>query len=114
VDAEPEQRERRMTMVVEMSLDPIGAGTHLHEMIAHVVEIIRASKLTYELHAMGTNIEGEWDDVMSVVRQCMEGLLEEGALRVSVTLKMTERRDGTPNTIQHMREAIEPHLLIAG
>jgi uncharacterized protein (TIGR00106 family) len=100
-------------MIVEMSVDPIGAGSHVHELIARVLETVRTSGLAHEFHAMGTNIEGEWDEVMPVVKQCMERLLGEGVQRMVLSLRITERRDGTPNTLRHMKEAIEPHLLVA-
>lgn len=93
-------------MIVEMSILPVGAGTHLHELILPVLEEIRASGLPHETHAMGTNIEGEWDEVMALVRRCMNVLYERGVERVSVSLHLSDRRDGTPNTLRHRREAV--------
>ncbi len=59
-------------MLVELTIIPIGTGTHLADQLADVVEIVDRSGLPYELTPSGTCIEGEWDEVMTVVHQCHE------------------------------------------
>ena len=93
-------------MVVEMSIMPIGAGTHMHELIAVVLEEIRASGLPYETHAMGTNIQGEWDEVAALAKRCMEALYARGVERVTLSLHASDRRDATPNTLRRRKEAV--------
>jgi uncharacterized protein (TIGR00106 family) len=57
-------------MLVELSIIPIGGDPHLSEEIAKVIELIDASSLPYQLTATATLIEGEWDEVMPLIRQC--------------------------------------------
>ena len=45
------------------------------------------------LHAYGTNIEGEWDDVFAAVKKCHERVHEMGAPRISSTLRIGTRTD---------------------
>src|ERR1051325_5473402 len=59
-------------MLVELSLLPLGRGTHLSDEIAEMLKIINASGLLYLLTPLGTCIEGEWDEVMPLIRQCHE------------------------------------------
>lgn len=59
-------------MLVELTVIPIGTGAHLADQLADIVRIIDRSGLPYELTPSGTCIEGEWDEVMSVVHKCHE------------------------------------------
>ena len=80
-------------VIVEISFVPLGVGTSLSAYVAEVLSLIRESGLLYEFHSMGTNIEGEWDEVMALIRRCQDHLFEMGAPRVSTSLKISERRD---------------------
>ena len=55
-------------MLVAFSVVPIGSGTELKEQVAEVLEVIDQSGLPYRLHAMTTEVEGEWEEVMAVVK----------------------------------------------
>jgi uncharacterized protein (TIGR00106 family) len=63
-------------MLVELSIIPIGGGEHLSSEIAEALKIIDASGLRYQLTPAGTCIEGEWDEVMPLVRQCHDRVRE--------------------------------------
>ncbi len=63
-------------MLVELSIMPLGGDPHLSEEIAKALELIDASGLPYQLTASATLIEGEWDEVMSLVRRCHERVRE--------------------------------------
>ena len=84
-------------VIVEVSFIPLGTGLSLSPYVAEAVRIIKASGLRHEFHSMGTNIEGEWDEVMAVIRRCQDKLFEMGAPRVSTSLKISERRDRAPS-----------------
>ena len=56
-------------MVVFFSIVPIGAGQELKQQVSEVVGIIDRSGLPYRLTAMGTEVEGDWDEVLQVVRK---------------------------------------------
>lgn len=89
-------------VIVEVSFVPLGVGASLSAYVAETVRLIRESGLTHEFHSMGTNIEGEWDEVMPLVRRCQDRLFEMGAPRVSASLKISERRDKA----YHMEEKV--------
>lgn len=57
-------------MIVEFSIVPIGKGEELGELVAKIVDIVDASGLPYQLTAMGTLVEGEWDDIMELIKEC--------------------------------------------
>ena len=80
-------------VIVEISFVPLGVGTSLSKYVAESLRLIRESGLPHEFHSMGTNVEGEWDEVMSLIRRCQDRLFEMGAPRVTTSLKVSERRD---------------------
>ncbi|RLB58725.1 MAG: thiamine-binding protein [Deltaproteobacteria bacterium] len=100
-------------MVAEVSLVPLGAGTSLSRYVARSVEIIRSSGLRHQFHAMGTNLEGEWDEIMAVVKRCREALLEMGAERVLVRLTIDDRRD-KPGRLADKERAVREKMTAAG
>ena len=57
-------------MLVELTINPLGRGTHLSKDLAEILKIVDASGLPYTLTPFGTCIEGEWDQVMDVIKQC--------------------------------------------
>ncbi|MEN6368855.1 MAG: MTH1187 family thiamine-binding protein [Thermotogota bacterium] len=78
-------------MIVDFSIAPIGYGESLSRYVAEAYRIIEASGVRHEFHAMGTNLEGEWDDVMAVVNACRLRLLETCG-RVSISLRIDDRK----------------------
>jgi len=80
-------------VIVEVSFVPLGVGTSLSAYVAGALKLIRESGLPHEFHSMGTNIEGEWDEVMALIRRCQDHLFEMGAPRLTTSLKISERRD---------------------
>ncbi|MFB0564834.1 MAG: MTH1187 family thiamine-binding protein [Candidatus Aminicenantaceae bacterium] len=57
-------------MIIEFSIVPIGKGESLCELVAKVVDIVDASGLPYKLTAMGTIVEGEWDELTELLKEC--------------------------------------------
>jgi len=92
-------------MIVELSIIPIGVGTSLSEYIAEVMKTIQESRLKYESHSMGTNIEGEWDEIMPLIKKCHEGLYQKGVQRISTILRISDRRD-KPYTMKGKMESL--------
>jgi uncharacterized protein (TIGR00106 family) len=64
-------------MVVEFSVVPIGRGEELAGPVARILDIIDKSGLPYQLTAMGTLVEGDWDEVLGLVRRCHEAMRGE-------------------------------------
>jgi uncharacterized protein (TIGR00106 family) len=83
-----------MAMLLEFSMSPLGKGESVGEYVAGSLEIIDRSGVPYRLNPMGTVLEGEWDEVMNVVRQCLERMSER-CDRVTCSMKMDWRRGAT-------------------
>jgi uncharacterized protein (TIGR00106 family) len=82
-----------MKVLIDFCLVPIGVGVSLSEYIVACQKVIRDAGLTHEMHAYGTNIEGEWDEVFAVIRRCHETVHNMGAPRVTTTIKVGTRSD---------------------
>ena len=57
-------------MLVELSITPLGRGTHLSRDLADILKLIDESDIRYALTPFGTCLEGEWDEIMTLVRRC--------------------------------------------
>ena len=91
-----------MRVIVDLCVVPIGVGVSLSEYVAACEKILAQSDLVHSLHANGTNIEGEWDAVFAVIKQCHEAVHRMGAPRIFTTLKVGTRTDKT----QHMADKV--------
>ncbi|RBM14934.1 MTH1187 family thiamine-binding protein [Streptomyces sp. PT12] len=79
-------------MIVAFSVTPIGTGEDVGAEVAEAVRVVRESGLPHRTDAMFTSIEGEWDEVMDVVKRAVDAV-KARAGRVSVVLK-ADIRDG--------------------
>ena len=84
---------RTMRVIADVCVVPIGVGVSVSSYIAACERVFVEAGLEHELHAYGTNVEGEWDDVMAAVRRCHEVVHEMGAPRISTTMKFGTRTD---------------------
>lgn len=82
-----------MKVIVDFCIVPIGVGVSVSKYIAACERILIEAGLTIQLHAYGTNIEGEWDTVFGAIKRCHEALHGMGVPRVSTTLKLGTRTD---------------------
>ncbi len=82
-----------MKVIVDLCIIPIGVGISLGSYIAACEKILVEAGLKTELHAYGTNIEGEWEPVMQAVKECHETLHALGVPRISSTLRLGTRTD---------------------
>lgn len=82
-----------MKVLADISVIPLGAGVSLSAYVAACARVLRDAGLQPRLHAFGTNVEGEWDEVMAAIRRCHEVVHEQGAPRVSTTVKISTRTD---------------------
>lgn len=80
-----------MSALAELSIFPLDKGASLSPYVARAVRIIEDSGLPFAFGPMGTSIEGEWDEVMAVVKRCLDDLAED-CERISVQLKVDWRR----------------------
>ncbi|RKD27654.1 uncharacterized protein, MTH1187 family [Caminicella sporogenes DSM 14501] len=81
--------------IVEVTTVPLGTGsTSLSKYVAKCHEVLKEEKnIKFQLTPMGTIIEGDLDTILKVVRKIHEVPFENGALRVSTTIKIDDRRD---------------------
>lgn len=84
-----------MKVLVDLCIVPIGVGVSLSFYIAACERVLTAAGLKTALHSYGTNIEGEWDDVFTAIKQCHEALHDMGAPRITTTIKLGTRTDRT-------------------
>ncbi len=82
-----------MNVIMDLCLVPMGVGVSVSEYIVACHEILKKRGLKTQLHAYGTNIEGDWDDVMIAVKECHERVHGMGAPRITTTIKMGTRVD---------------------
>ncbi len=82
-----------MKVIADLCVVPIGVGTSVSRYVAACERVLREAGLKIRLHAYGTNIEGEWDDVFAAIRRCHEVVHEMGAPRISTTLRVGTRTD---------------------
>jgi len=95
-------------MLAAFSITPIGTGDSVGDAVAKAVRLVRDSGLPNETNAMFTNVEGEWDDVMALLKACVMTLAED-APRVSAVIKI-DYRPGTVDGLRTKVEAIEERL----
>jgi uncharacterized protein (TIGR00106 family) len=99
-------------MIVAFSVTPLGVGEDVAEYVADAVRVVRASGLPNRTDAMFTSVEGEWDEVMAVVKGAVEAVAAR-APRVSVTLK-ADIRPGVTGGLDAKVESLERHLSADG
>ena len=95
-------------MIAAFSVTPLGVGDSVGELVADAVRIVRESGLPNETNAMFTNVEGDWDEVMGVIKRCVDSVTER-APRVSLVIKI-DHRPGTTGAMQHKVDEIERRL----
>lgn len=82
-----------MKVIVDLCVVPLGVGLSVSEYVAACHNIINSAGLKSELHAYGTNIEGDYDAVFQVVKKCHEKIHQMGAPRITTTIKLGTRTD---------------------
>ena len=97
-----------MNTLIAVAIAPCGVGDELAEEVAEVIRVIRQSGLPNRTTAMFTEIEGEWDEVMRVVKQATMVLAEKG-IRTEVVLK-ADIRPGHTNMLEEKVKKVEAIL----
>ncbi len=82
-----------MKVIIDLCVVPIGGDASLSGYVAACQKTIQEAGLKHQLHANGTNIEGEYDLVFQTVKKCHEQLHEMGAPRIHTIIKMGTRTD---------------------
>jgi uncharacterized protein (TIGR00106 family) len=80
-------------VIADVCITPIGAGVSVSKEIIEVEKVLRSFPVKCKLHAYGTNIEGEWNDVMNAVKASHARLHDLGVQRVSSNMRFGTRID---------------------
>ena len=96
-------------MLIAFSISPLGGESDsVGRAVAEAVRVVRESGLPNETSAMFTSVEGEWDEVMAVVKRAVEVVAEQ-APRVSLVLK-ADIRPGHSGQIRSKVDRVEEYL----
>jgi uncharacterized protein (TIGR00106 family) len=95
-------------MIVAFSVTPLGVGPDVADYVADAVRIVRASGLPNRTDAMFTSIEGDWDEVIAVVKAAVDAVAAR-APRVSMTLK-ADIRPGVTDGLTSKMASLERQL----
>ena len=82
-----------MNVIVDLCVIPMGVGVSVSNYVVACETILKEAGLSTQLHAYGTNIEGEWDAVFAAIKRCHERLHAMGAPRISTSIKVGTRTD---------------------
>lgn len=97
-----------MNTLVAVAIAPFGVGDELAPYVAEAIRVIRDSGLPHRTTSMFTEIEGDWDEVMAVVRDATMALADQG-IRTEVVLK-ADIRPGHTDTLHTKVEKVEALL----
>jgi uncharacterized protein (TIGR00106 family) len=78
-------------VLLEFSMSPLGKGESVSKYVSRSLDIVDKSGVAYRLNPMGTVLEGEWDEVFGVVRQCYERMKKD-CNRISCSIKVDYRK----------------------
>ena len=92
-----------MHVIADLAIIPIGVGVSLSKYVAACERVLLEAGLEPQLHANGTNIEGEWDEIFAALKRCHKVLHAMGVPRVSTNLRLGTRVDRT----QSMQDKID-------
>lgn len=79
--------------MADVCVSPIGVGVSVSKYVTECQKIFQAMELDINMHAYGTNIEGEWEEVMEAIKRCHETLHAMGAPRIGTTIRLGTRTD---------------------
>lgn len=100
-----------MKTIVDLCIVPIGVGVSVSKEVAECQKILSAAGLKTQLHAYGTNIEGEWDQVFAAIKKCHEVLHTQGVPRITTTIKLgtrIDREQTMEDKVNSVRQKLKP------
>ncbi|KAI8362958.1 sll0230 protein [Mortierella sp. GBAus27b] len=99
-----------MHTIADFCVVPMGVTASVSQYVAECQRVLEKSGLSYTMHAYGTNIEGEWDDVCRVMKECHEAVHNMGCPRVSTSVRIGTRTDKVGQTIQDKVRVVQEIL----
>lgn len=88
-----------MKATAEIQVIPIGSGVSVREEIRRAYDLLGESELKIELHASGTNVEGDVTEILNTIEHIHEVLHAEGSVRLITIVKLETRTDKLPTLI---------------
>lgn len=98
-----------MKVIADLCVVPLGVGLSVSREVAACQRVLREAGLKTHLHAYGTNIEGEWEEVFAAIKRCHEVVHDMGAKRISTTIKLGTRVDRS-QTMEDKIRSVEAKL----
>ena len=92
-----------MNVLVDVCVVPMGVGVSVSKYVVACEKIFAAAGLNHQMHSYGTNVEGDWDEVMAAIKKCHETVHQMGAPRIGTTIRMGTRTD----RVQSMQDKID-------
>jgi uncharacterized protein (TIGR00106 family) len=92
-----------MNVLVDVCVVPMGVGVSVSKYVVECENIFAAAGLNHQMHSYGTNVEGDWDEVMAAIKKCHETVHEMGVPRIGTTIRLGTRTDRE----QSMRDKID-------
>ena len=99
-----------MNVMIDICIVPLGVGVSVSEYVTACQKVLQKSGLKHQMHAYGTNVEGDWDEVMAAVKQCHEVVHEMGAPRITTSMRLGTRTD-REQSIQDKIDSVTAKLL---
>jgi uncharacterized protein (TIGR00106 family) len=99
-----------MKVIVDLCVVPLGVGVSVSNYVAACERVLKEAGLEIRLHAFGTNIEGEWDDVFAAVKRCHEVVHAMGAPRITTSIRLgtrTDRNQGMDDKVRSVETKLE-------
>jgi len=96
-----------MKVIVDLCVVPMGVGVSVSTYVAACERVLKEAGLEIQLHANGTNVEGEWDEVFAAIKRCHEAVHEMGAPRIATTIKLGTRTDRSQSMDDKVRSVEE-------
>jgi uncharacterized protein (TIGR00106 family) len=98
-----------MHVIVDVCVIPLGVGLSVSKYVAACERIFADAGLHTQLHAYGTNVEGEWDAVFAAIKRCHEVVHQMGAPRINTTVRVGTRTD-RPQTMDDKIRSVQQKL----
>ena len=95
-------------VLLEFSMSPMDKGESVSDFVSRSLKIISNSNVDYRFNPMGTTLEGEWDEVMGVVKQCYE-IMRSDCKRITCSIKI-DYREGKKGRLESKMASVEKKL----
>lgn len=99
-----------MHVMIDICIVPLGVGVSVSEYVTACQKVLQERGLEHKMHAYGTNVEGDWDQVMDAVKRCHEVVHEMGAPRITTSMRMgtrTDRQQSMADKVQSVEEKLK-------